>query len=173
MVVKDEARDFEAIPTGVQPGVCSAIHDLGMQEGYGGKPTHQVVLVWELEERRTEGEFSGQRFIVTKKYTASLNERANLNKDLESWRGKSFTPEERAGFELDVLLNVNCNLNMVEKTSGSGKTFVNVASITGLHKGQKKMKPEQPGYTPNWILGLINGDDGIPSPDDFDDSIPF
>jgi len=173
MVVKDEARDFEPIPTGVQQAVCSAIHDLGMQEGFAGKPTHKLAIVWELEERRTEGEFAGTRFIVCKTYTASLNERSNLSKDLESWRGKAFTPDERTGFELDVLLGVNCNLNLVEKTSNSGRTFVNVASITGLHKGQKRMKPDQPGYMPQWIARMVGEDNGIPGPDEFDDDIPF
>ena len=176
MVVKDEGRDFEPIPTGGQQAVCNAIHDLGMQEGFGGKPTHKVVLVWELAERRTLGDFAGQRFIMCKKYTASLNERANLSKDLESWRGKAFTPEQRKGFEMTVLVGANCNLNMVEKTGNAGKTFVNVASISGLIKGQKKIEPEQPGYMPKWIADmLINveaGDSNAPEFDD-DDSIPF
>ena len=172
MVVKDEA-DFEAMPTGVVQAVCSAIHDLGMQPGYMGKIQHKVVIVWELDEVRKEGDFAGKRFIVCRTYTASLNERSNLSKDLEGWRGKAFTPEQRDGFDLDVLLNHNCNLNMVEKTNDSGKTYTNVAGITGLHKGQKKMTPEQPGYVPNWIAEIISKDSGSTSPDDFDDDIPF
>jgi len=144
-----------------------------MQEGFAGKPTHKLAIVWELEERRKEGDFAGNRFIICKTYTASLNERSNLSKDLESWRGKSFTPEQRNGFELSVLSGVNCNLNLVEKTNGAGRTFVNVASITGLQKGQKKMKAEQSGYMPSWIEKMVNHDDGIPSPDEFDDDIPF
>jgi len=173
MVVKDEAKDFEAIPMGMQQAVCAGNHDLGMQEGYGGKPQHKLVLVWELLERRTEGDFAGQRFIVTKTYTATLNERSNLSKDLESWRGKAFTAEERAGFQLDVLTGVNCNLNLVEKESKNGRTYVNVAGIMPLHKGQKKVEPENPGYKPQWVTQLTDGDDGIPSADDFDDQIPF
>ena len=175
MVVKDEGRDFEAIPTGVLPAVCSAIHDLGMQPGFQGKLTHKLAIVWELEERRTLGDFAGKRFTVCEKYTASLNERANLNKLLEAWRGKPFTPEQRAGFEMSALVGANCNLNMVEKTNTAGKTFVNVASITGSIKGQKKMEPEQPGYMPKWIAGLINVEAGDSNAPDFDDDekIPF
>jgi len=173
MVVKDEAKDFEPIPMGMQQAVCVGNHDLGMQEGFKGKLQHKVALVWELAERRTEGEFAGQPFIVTKTYTATLNERGNLSKDLESWRGKAFTDEERAGFQLDVLAGVNCNLNLVEKQSRNGRTYVNVAGIMPLHKGQKKIEAENLGYKPRWIEQLINGDDGIPSADDFDDDIPF
>ena len=174
MIVKDEARDFEPIPTGVRPAVCSAIHDLGMQPGFQGKIQHKVAIVWELAELRTEGDFKDKRFAVCKTYNCTLNERSNLSKDLESWRGKAFTAEERAGFDLDTVLNQNCNLNMVEKTNDSGRTFVNIASITGMHKGQKKMTPKEPGYTPNWIAGLISGEtNGGTSAEDFDDDIPF
>ncbi len=172
MIVKDEA-DFEAMPTGVVQAVCSAIHDLGMQPGYMGKIQHKVAIVWEVDEVRKEGDFAGKRFIVCKTYTVSLNERSNLSKDLEGWRGTVFTPEQREGFDLDMVLNHNCNLNMVAKTNDSGKTYTNVASISGLLKGQKKMKPEQPGYVPNWIAEIISKDTGSTSPDDFDDDIPF
>ena len=171
MVVKDKGKDFEPIPTGTQLAVCVANHDIGMQPGYkGGAPKHKVVLVWELEERRTMGDFAGQRFVVCKKYTASLDERANLTKDLESWRGKAFTPQQREGFELNALHGKNCNLNMVESDNG----YVNVASITGLIKGQKPMEPEQPGYMPKWIAGLIQAEAGDSNAPEFDDDdIPF
>ena len=174
MVVKDEARDFEPIPTGVQPGVCSAIHDLGMQPGFQGKIQHKVAVVWELAELRTEGDFKGKRFTVCKTYNCTLNERSNLSKDLESWRGRAFTADVRNGFELDTVLNHNCNLNMAEKTNDSGRTFVNIAGITGMRKGQKKMKPEAPGYTPNWLAALMSGETNQGTgADDFDDDIPF
>lgn len=173
MVVKDEARDFEAIPTGVQPAVCSAIHDLGMQSGFQGKIQHQLAIVWELSVLRTEGDFAGKRFIVCRKYNCSLNERSNLSKDLESWRGRAFTADEREGFEIDVLVNKNCNLNMVEKTNTDGRTFVNIAGITGTVKGQAKMVPEAPGYMPKWIMGLIGEANSDTGAEDFDDDIPF
>ena len=173
MQVKDNGQDFEAIPTGVQQAVCSAIHDLGMQPGFQGKIQHKVAIVWELDELRKEGDFAGQRFIVCKTYNATLNERSNLSKDLESWASKVFTPEQRTGFELDTLLNKNCNLNMVEKTNKDGRTFTNIAGITGVQKGQSRMKPEKPGYVPKWLKSMISSEGGSTSPDDFDDQIPF
>ncbi|KKM74862.1 hypothetical protein LCGC14_1396000 [marine sediment metagenome] len=173
MQVKDEGRDFEPIPTGGQQAVCSGNYNLGMQPGFAGKMQHKVALVWELDELRKEGEFAGERFIVCKTYNATLNERSNLSKDLESWRGRGFTKEEREGFELDAVVNTNCNLNMVAKTNDSGKTYVNIAGITGLQKGQSKMKVMKPGYVPKWIEAMITGNNGAPSPDDFHDDIPF
>jgi len=174
MVVKDEARDFEPIPDGLQQAVLVANHNLGIRPGYAGKAQHKVVLVWELAERRTEGDFAGQRFVVTKQYTATMNERGNLSKDLESWRGRAFTEEERRGFELNDINAQNCNLNLVPKIK-DGRTYVNIASITKLHKGQKKIEPEHLGYMPKWVADIVNqnGDEGIPTGDDFDDDIPF
>ena len=174
MVVKDEAKDFEPIPDGLQQAVLVANHNLGTRPGYAGKDQHKVVLVWEMAERRTEGDFAGQRFVVTKQYTATMNERGSLSKDLESWRGIAFTEEERRGFELNDINGQNCNLNLVPKIK-DGRTYVNIASITKLHKGQKKIEPEHLGFMPKWVANIVNqnGDGEVPTGDDFEDDIPF
>ena len=179
MQVKDNGTDFEAIPTGNQPAVCSGIFDLGMQPAFN-KQQHQVAFVWELNVVRKEGDYMGQRFKVTKKYHATLNERSNLSRDLEGWRGKAFTEQERLGFDLDVFKRKNCNLNMVEKPTKKGGTWTEPVSISGLQKGQSRMVPEQPDFIPPWIAELIssagssgdNDDSGTHAPD-FDDPIPF
>ena len=174
MVVKDEARDFEPIPDGLQQAVLVANHYLGIRPGGKYADKRKVVLVWELVERRTEGDFAGQRFVVTKQYTATMNERGSLSKDLESWRGIVFTEEERCGFELNDINGQNCNLNLVPKIK-DGRTYVNIASITKLHKGQKKIEPEHLGFMPKWVANIVNqnGDGEVPTGDDFEDDIPF
>jgi len=176
IVVKGDSS-YEVCPTGMQPAVCSAVHDLGTQPGYQGKPTHQVGLVFELAVCQAEGDFAGKRFLRSRTYTASLNERANLRKDLESWRGRAFTSKELEGFNLEKLLGANCTLNLVEKTTNSGRTCVTIANVLPLTKGQKKLVPEQPGFMPDWMADKIsdpdNNSSSIPSADDFDDDIPF
>src|SRR3990167_3685661 len=59
---------------------------------------HQVVLAFEVAETADEGPFAGNRMTISKFYTLSLSEKANLRKDLEGWRGKSFTESELEGF---------------------------------------------------------------------------
>jgi hypothetical protein len=108
---------------------------------FGGttKTQHKVRLVWQIDEAMDDG----RRFIVQKRYTLSLHKKANLRKDLESWRGRAFTEEELAGFDLEVLLDVNCFLNIVHVVKDSA-TYANVASIMPLKKGMAKMDAE--GY---------------------------
>jgi len=178
MIVHETGGSYEKLPTGMQPAVCTRVFDLGMQPGYEGKPQHKLIIMFELAERKTEGEFAGKRFLASRSYTASLNEKANLRKDLESWRGRPFTTDELTGFDLDAVVGINCNLNMVEVSKGE-KTYVNIAAIVPTIKGQEHLECETPAdYTPEWIqrmLGTVNDGytsttmDGPPA----DDTIPF
>jgi len=43
--------------------------------------------------------------MISKRYTMSLGEQSTLRKDLESWRGKKFTPEELQGFDLNACID--------------------------------------------------------------------
>jgi hypothetical protein len=127
MIVKKRDDDFKTVPTGLQPAVCVNVFDIGYQPGYqGGAPSPKVVILWELtgNDRRDDG----KRFQLTKLYTASLGEKANLRKDLETWRGRTFTAAELDGFELDKLKGIGCQLLNVESTT-NGKTFVNIAAV--------------------------------------------
>ena len=160
MIVADNGGgSYEQTPTGMTQAVCTRIFDLGPQEGYQGKIQHKLVVMFELDERKKEGDFAGKRFLVSNTYTASLDERANLRRDLESWRGRPFTADELVGFDMDTVLGVNCNLNMVAVTKGD-KTYVNIAAITPLMKGQQQMQRELAAdYVPEWIqrkLGTVN-----------------
>lgn len=176
VIVSDSGGTFEAIPTGVFPAVCCSLWDLGIQPGFQGKQTHKVVLGWEIDQRKTEGEWAGKRFVVTKTYTASLNEKANLRKDLESWRGRPFTEEELKGFDLEKVVHAPCMLNLLEQVSQKGKKWTGIAAIMPLAKGTTKLEPETPrDYMPNWIktlLGLATAETGVAEPS-FDDDIPF
>ena len=178
MVVHETGGSYEKLPSGMQPAVCTRVFDLGMQPGYEGKMQHKLIVMFELAERKKEGEFAGSRFLASRSYTASLNEKANLRKDLESWRGRPFTADELAGFEMDSVVGVNCNLNMIEVTKGD-RTYVNIAAIVPAIKGQERLERElAEDYTPEWIqrmLGTVNDgwsndtSDTAPA----DDSIPF
>ena len=113
IIAKEGGKTFEKMPTGVVQAVCAYVEDIGTHEGsYQGKPTlrHQVIICWELAEKMRMGDHAGRNFIVSKFYTLSLNPKASLRKDLESWRGKSFTKEELESFDLEKLIGVNCLL---------------------------------------------------------------
>ena len=98
------------------------IIDLGTQKGdYQGQVTRkrQNLITWELPNSKMEtGEFEGQPFLISKFYTASLGEKANLRRDLVNWRGREFSPEELAGFDHKNILGKCCMLSITANDKG-------------------------------------------------------
>ena len=114
LTVSEGAGSFELAPAGTHIARCYSIIDLGSQvsEYQGEKKTaRKVLLRWELlgDDRMADG----RPFIVAKRYTASLHEKAQLRKDLAGWRGRDFTPEELKGFELQKVLGHHCMINVI------------------------------------------------------------
>ena len=138
----------EPIEAGMQHAVCYGLIDLGTHyDDMYKKTNHKVMIQWEIPDLRIEltrdGETVNVPRIISKRYTISLHEKAGLRKDLESWRGRAFTPDELKGFDLNNLLGVNCNLNIVHQAR-DGKTYANISSITPLMKTQATVQPESP-----------------------------
>ena len=89
---------------------------------------------WELpNDLIKEGENAGKPFGVSAFYTVSLSEKANLRHDLEAWRGRDFTGEELASFNLKNILGVPAYINVIHKKNQAGtKTNAKVGSIMPL-----------------------------------------
>ena len=103
-----EASDFEACPEGIHPGKLIWLVDLGMQDTpFGVK--HQLFMNF-------ESVVDGTHYTIGKFYTASLNEKATLNKDLSSWRGKTIKPGDE--IDLSKLLGMFCQLQVMENEKG-------------------------------------------------------
>lgn len=138
--------NYEPIPAGVHIAICYALYDLGTHysEKFGNM-AHKIILSWELPEERIKGEKDGKKFdmprAISKEYTLSLNEKANLRKDLENWRGKKFTEEELAGFDVGKIVGAPCQINVVHTPKGD-KTYSNIGAIMPVPKGYKCGKPE-------------------------------
>jgi hypothetical protein len=129
--------DFEQPPVGTHVARCVKVIDIGTQKGeYQGKATfkRQVIIGWELPTELMEG---GSPFVVSKFYTASLSEKANLRADLKNWRGRDFTEEELNGFHAKNILGKPCMLSLT--TNEKGK--VRVTGVMALPKGTQV--PEQ------------------------------
>lgn len=135
--------DFKMVPQGTHIAVCNQVVDVGMQVTNFG-PKHKVFLRWEIPAERIQygdGNENEGPMVIGKFYTASLNEKANLRQDLEAWRGRAFTEQELAGFDLDNVLGAPCQISVVHNES-NGKTYANVRSVTALPKGVDKPQPE-------------------------------
>ncbi len=206
LMAKDTGgSDFTLTPQGTHIAICNMVVDLGHQKTtYQGQSTvkRQCYVRWELPNERVEYQKDGANvngpMSIGKTYTLSLSEKANLRKDLESWRGKQFTPQELDGFDLFNLLGVPCQVTVTHDTKGD-KTYANVKSVAGLPKGMPKPNAaendllkycddEQQDFSklPEWLRKKIMdaadpaehgtaGDPGAQHHDgpDLDDEIPF
>jgi len=130
IMAESKGGDFVEAPLGSHAARCWQILDLGNQKNeFNGEVSikRQVLVGWELPNLdRLE---DGRPVSISKFYTLSLHEKANLGIDLVSWRGRAFTEDEKQGFDITALIGVPCMLSVVEK---NGKS--RVGSVMGLPK---------------------------------------
>jgi len=170
-----EKKVYEPAPVGVHVGRCASIIDLGTQtETFQGetKDRRKVLIQWELAEVRTtftkDGEEQDQPKVVSKEYTLSLNEKANLRKTLDAWRGRPFNEEELKSFDLHSIIGASCLVQIQHRVAvSSGNTYAVVSSIMALPKSQTAPNAELPAIVysvddeevpqglPHWILEKI------------------
>ena len=134
--------DFELPPEGVFLARCYKMVDVGTQTEtgqYGTKENRKIYLYWELlqtadgEEIRMED--GKTPFSIFNSYKLSMHPKANLRKHLDSWRGKKFTDEQAAEFEITKLLDQFCLLQITHSTSKDGqREYANVDGIMTTKK---------------------------------------
>lgn len=132
----------ELTPAGNYIARCISMVEIGrVEEEYMGvkKTLHKVRIGWELPyELKVFNEEKGEQPIVlSKEYTLSLYEKANLRKELESWRGKAFTEEEAKKFDVTKLIGAACMINLIHKPSEKdpSKIYEKISAITPIAKG--------------------------------------
>jgi hypothetical protein len=147
-----------------------------------------------VEWTDSDGQKHSGPAVVGKQYTLSLNEKANLRADLEAWRGRTFTDQELAGFDVKQVLGKSCQLGIVHNAN-NGKTYANVKAVMGLPKGAPKPVASGPlihydidnhnqeifDKLPGWLQTAISdrivldepAPSSTPSDPEFDDALPF
>lgn len=140
LIAKSSSSDFEIAPAGPVAARCIDVVDLGLvvSEFYG-TTSHKIEIYWVTTHAKED--LSAQ-LTVRKRYTLSLHEKANLAKDLKSWRGKPFTAKEAEGFDVEKLIGAPCMVNVVHNETNNA-TYANVDSVMPLPKGMEA--PEIPG----------------------------
>lgn len=144
--IKTKAKggaDFKPVPAGVHFAICTQVIDLGIQKGaYKGTEKFQqkVYIKFEIPSERVtykkgDEEIEGPA-TVGRTFTNSIGEKSHLRPLLEAWRGKTFTAEEEAEFELTSVLGKTCQVSIVHEEN-NGKTYANINSIIGLSTEQK------------------------------------
>jgi len=143
--------NFKLIPAGSFVARCYEFIDLGTQTSkggqYAGTVAHKIKIGFELFGDDEEGnpltiDVNGKAMplTITKEYTYSMHEKANLRKDLGAWRGKLFGDEEAATFQILKLIGAYGMLNITHKPSGD-KTYANISGISPLPSALKLNKP--------------------------------
>ena len=166
--------DFEQLAKGQYEAVCFRIVDMGTTEQqYKDGPLtkkKRVHISFEVPEQKMS---DGRPFSVSKTYTASLFESAALRKDLVSWRGRNFSEEEEAGFDISKLLGCTANVDVGHTENGNPK-------IIGIFKpdgGVKKVPThnEPTSFDLDIYCDEFNGNSGEQSKAmcDIFDSLPI
>lgn len=155
LTAKNEGGERIIIPAGTHVARCYGIIDLGTQysEKFGNW-SRKVQFQWELPNELMD---DGRPLAISKKYTISLNDKANLRKDLESWLGRSITAdEEKNGFALGSMLGAPCLLSVIHADS-NGKTYANIAGVMSVPKGTTVPDQSNPAIS----YDVENGKDAV------------
>lgn len=151
---KGEGFKRELIPAGNYVARCYKMIEIGtVPTEYLGetKMLHKVRIGWELptELKVFNPEKGELPCVIDKEYTLSLGEKANLRKDLQSWRGKAFTEAEAEAFDITKLLGVPCMLNIihVQGKKDATKTYQSIGSVSPMPKGLECPAQINPTFT--------------------------
>ena len=138
MLVSETSGSYQLAPVGVYSAVCTRLINMGMQEtAYGLK--HQIHLAFEIDEKMDANDKGEERpFLMMQNYTLSLNEKARLRLDLQAWRGRAFTAEELAGFDLKTVLGKPLQVSVVHSADGQ---YANIGSMMPLGRGMQPLPP--------------------------------
>ena len=126
---------------GSYAAVCYMLVDIGLQrnERYGNS-SRKVIIGWEIADEYVEVDGEKKPRVFSARYTASLNEKAILRRDLAAWRGREFTDAELAEFNLRNIIGAPCLIQIIHKEGNNGRTYANLASIMKLPKGMPSPK---------------------------------
>jgi hypothetical protein len=136
------SQGFEPIEAGSYAARCYSMVQIGTNEEVvlgKTKDLHKVRITWELptETKVFKEENGEQPMVISKEFTLSMHEKANLRQFLESWRGKSFTEDEAKSFDITALLGKPCLLSISHKVAKNGNTYANISGVNLLPKGME------------------------------------
>lgn len=140
-ISENGGSNIPMLAAGNYAAVCYMLVDVGLQrnERYGNS-SRKVIIGWEIADEYVEVDGVKQPRVFSARYTASLNEKAILRRDLAAWRGRDFTEAELTEFNLCNIIGAPCLIQIIHKEGSNGKTYANLASIMALPKGMSAPK---------------------------------
>ena len=150
-IIANGGNDTPSYPTvsvGVHKDRCVRVIDLGTQHNdYQGQISwkRQVMLIWEVP---SETDNKGEPLTISKFYTLSLNEKANLANDLVSWRGRPFTETEKKAFDISKVAGKPCSINVILNQNGKPK----VSTVMPIGKNDEIAQQ----FHPNMVFSITD-----------------
>lgn len=188
--------DFEQLPAGTYPAWCYSVVDIGYQRNsYQGTESTKEQIIVSFEFPTCQIEIDGEKkpMIMSTFYTLSLSSKANLRKDLESWRGRAFTSEELKGFDVKNIIGKPCTVSVYHNEDGKARikgvsSAMNGVTIPAMYNAPLWFSIDEHGIpsqqykaVPEWMKDFIerrvnesqNPVASKESSDFIDDEIPF
>ena len=164
LIIKEDPSQYPLPSEGLHHGVCVDAVDLGeLDTPFGRK--RKLSLIWELKETDDDG----SHYIVGKRYTWSLNEKSNLRKDLERWRGGKFSLEQlQGGIDLEEFIGVNATLFITHNVTDE-RTYANVESILPHKNSRGKPAPFEQKPSGEYVRVIER--DGYLKPEEYAESV--
>lgn len=137
-IAKSEGNSsIPKLENGVYTAISSMMIDIGGQRStLDNNIRRKFIMVWNIVGEFVEVNKEKLPRVMSKEYTLSINEKSNLRKDLQAWRGQAFTEEELQGFNLLTVMNKPCQLQIINEEK-NGKNYNNISAIMALPKGMK------------------------------------
>lgn len=137
--------NYELCPSGTHIARLYKIINLGTHDGeWQGQPktTALVRLYWELPNEIKEYEKDGQKvsapFAISREFTFSMGEKANLRKIVEGMIGTTLGDDEAFAFDIEQLLGMPCLVTIVHEVGqSSGKKFAKLTTTAPMMRGME------------------------------------
>lgn len=137
----EDKPKYEPLEAGAYPARCYGLVVTGTEYSQTFDKTQlKGVILWELPTEVITGEdANGQPYrhprTMSGTYAMSLAPKANLRKTLDGWRGRPFTPEELARFDISAIIGAPCLLNIIVETKDNGDKYNRITGVSRVPKG--------------------------------------
>lgn len=163
LTVSDSKPFVTDIPEDEYIAVCIGVFDVGtVHSEKFGKDSERVLFLFEIPELKDP---EGWPKTTNKEYTASLDPKSNLYKDVISWRGKGFAPGEMKNFSLKSFLGKPASLLIVHnrgKGDRADNVYANIQQIRNLQKGVVAPAPSREPLFFDFADGVASIPEGTP-----------
>ena len=128
----------QTVPAGTHVARCYQIIHIGtIVDTYQGeeKLVNKVRIVFELPLETADFGKGEQPFSIGRDFTLSMHEKSGLRAFVQGWLGKAMSDAEANKFDIATLLGKECMLNVMHRTSNTGRTYADIKGASPLVKG--------------------------------------